>query len=228
MGLNFEEYIENSNKIMEGLVIVTKNNTDMIEQIKKDALTKTSDIIDNLKNDLANVKENFNLLTNKVDESNIEITKSVKGLGEKLDIVEDKVVKIEKFSETLRNHPTENGQIRRLANSLVYLRFSKSRGTVKDTLFHRIIVDRCYKNVFKRLKDEKNRETGSVLDINISDVSDVKDYIKEWFAKDYNIKYAVDNELLECLKNTEGTHEHRYLLAQKYLEMTNGGQFYAI
>ena len=197
-------YLQNYNSAMEGLA----------EQITKEAITqainKTTELISQYTNELEKIKTNYKILDKKQEET-----------VNKLDNTIQEYKRLKEVTYVLATDDGKMKELTKLMQSLTYKKFTGTKNSLKDKLFHMSITDSCYRHLYGQY------QVNSYKRISIDDFDESMKVIKKWFGNEQNIKRTVNKKLQEYIKD-EYLSSEKQKMVDKYLEITNGGNNIAI
>ncbi|MFS1518531.1 ORF6C domain-containing protein [Bacillus sp. SCS-151] len=105
----------------------------------------------------------------------------------------------------------------KLINSLCYKKYTGKKNSLKDKLFHRVIVDSCYKRVYDQF------EINSYTRIKLEDYDESKKVVYRWYNNKQNIENAVFRRLEEY-QGDDDLSEEKLKMVKKFLKLSNGGK----
>lgn len=214
MNIEFEQYVETNNHVMNQLMVVINNQNEMIkkskneiEDVKKDAVnasvSKTTELINELTEKVTLLEKNYELVANKNKEH------------------EEKIVELEKRVYIFGNNQDDcYTKYKEIAKGRVF-KLIGEKGSIKYILFYHSFKLKIHSDVASIISGGKYTKTSIIPDTETNRkkanaIASKWKPDKQYLRKKYNEYFVMyDNNTLVGEK---------LAAFEQYIEMTNGGR----
>lgn len=168
---SLDRFMENQMTVNKTL---SKSNKDISE-----AIVYFSQALDEIKTDYKGIEKEVAIL--KKDKEGLKIT---------IEEVKDNYKKLKEITYVLSTDDGKMKELTKLIQRLVYKQ-TGGRNTDEDILFHRALVNGCYKNLYNIF------QINSYKRIHIDEYETALTSIKHWFKNERNITRVINKKLKE-------------------------------